>query len=127
MIKEVERHNNLTKIIKWSDGCVVQFRSRFVFKLLANYRRDLQLEWNYNEAHHGKGLWMVSGEILKNVVFRQVKTGRVIVNSAEKLSVAAKKFVPSIATLFKKEKDLLCEPDDINQSLYFPASNLTNT
>ena len=37
-----------------------------------------------------KALWMVSGEILKNVVFRQVKTGRVIVNSAEKLSVAAK-------------------------------------
>ena len=74
-----------------------------------------------------KALWMVSGEILKNLVFRQVKTGRVIVNSAEKLSVAAKKFVPSIATLFKKEKDLLCEPDDINQSLYFPASDLTNT
>ena len=54
VIKDVERHTNLTKIIMWSDGCAAQFSSRFVVKLLANYRRDLQLEWNYNEAHHGK-------------------------------------------------------------------------
>ena len=55
VIKEVERHTSLTKIVMWGDGCTAQFRSRFVFKLLANYRRDLQLEWNYNETHHGKG------------------------------------------------------------------------
>ena len=41
VIKEVERHTNLTKIIMWSDGCAAQFRSHFVFKLLANYRRHL--------------------------------------------------------------------------------------
>ena len=23
--------------------------------LSLRYRRDLQLEWNYNEAHHGRG------------------------------------------------------------------------
>ena len=62
LIKEVERYTNLTKIIVWSDGCVTQFRSRFVFKLLANYRRDVQFGWSYNETHHGKTLWMVSGE-----------------------------------------------------------------
>ena len=33
----------------WSDGCDAQF------KLLASFHRDLQLKWNYNEAHHGKG------------------------------------------------------------------------
>ena len=53
---------------------------------------------------------------IKNVVFGQVKSGRVIINSAEEFSVAANKFVPSIATLFQKEKDLLCELDNINQS-----------
>ena len=51
---------------------------------------------------------------VKNVVFRQVKSDRVIINSAEEFSVAAKNFVASIATLFQKEKDLLYEPDDIN-------------
>ena len=43
VIKEVERHANLTKIIMWSDGFPAQFRSRFVFKLLANYRNGLKL------------------------------------------------------------------------------------
>ena len=106
----------------WIDGCATQFRSRFVFKLHANYRRDLQLEWNYNETHHGKGPMDGIGGTIKNVVFRQVKSGRVIINSAEEFSVAANKFVPSIATLFQKEKDLLCEPDDINQSPSIPAT-----
>ena len=44
VIKEVERHTNLTKFIMCSDGCAAKLRSRFIFKLLANYRRDLQLE-----------------------------------------------------------------------------------
>ena len=100
----------------WSHGCTAQFRSRFVFKLLENYRRDLQLEWNYNEAHQGKGPIDGIGRTVKNVVFRQVKSGRVIINSAEEFSVAANRFVPPIATLFQKEKDLLYEPGNINQS-----------
>ena len=84
--------------------------------LSLRYRRDLQLEWNYNEAHHGRGPMDGIGRTIKNVIFRQVKFGRVIINSAEEFSVAVNKFVSSIATLFQKEKDLLCEPDDINQS-----------
>ena len=51
-----------------------------------------------------------------------MKCGRVIINSADEFSVAAKKDVPSIATLFQKEKDLLCEPDDINQSPFISAA-----
>ena len=53
-----------------------------------------------------KVLWMVSGEQ----------------NSAEEFSVTSNKFVPSIETLFQKEKDLLCEPDDINQSPSVPPT-----
>ena len=98
MIKEIERHTSLTKIIMWRDGCAAQFRSRFVLKLLANYCKDLQLEWNYNEAHYGKGPMDGIGEKIKNMVFRLVKSGRVIINPAEEFSVAANKFVPSLAT-----------------------------
>ena len=68
----------------------------------------------YNEAHHGKGPMDGIGGTIKNMVFTQVKSGRVIINSTEEFSVATNKFVPSIATLFQKEKDLLCEPDDMN-------------
>ena len=97
-----------------SDGYVVQFRSRFIFKTLANYGKDLQLEWNYNEPHHGKGPMDGIRGTIKNVVFRQVKSGRVVINSAEEVSVTANKFVQSIPTLFQNENDLLCEPDDIS-------------
>ena len=89
VIKEVERHASSTKINMWSDGCAAQFRSHFVFKLLVNFCRDLQLEWNYNQAHHGKDPLDGIGETIKNVVFRQVKSSRVIINSAEEFSVAA--------------------------------------
>ena len=51
---------------------------------------------------------------IKNVVFRQVKSGRVVINSAEEVSVTANKFVQSIPTLFQNENDLLCEPDGIS-------------
>ena len=57
-----------------------------------------------------------------SVVFRQVKFGRVFINSAEEFSVSANKFGPSIAMLFQKKKDLLCEPDEINQSPSIPAT-----
>ena len=50
----------------------------------------------------------------KNVVFRKVKSVIVIINLVEEFSVAVNKFVPSIGTLFQKEKDLLCKQDDIN-------------
>ena len=49
-------------------------------------------------------LGMLSGQQKKYVVFRQVKSGRVITNSAEEFSVAAYESVSSIATLFQKEK-----------------------
>ena len=119
VIKEVDRHINLTKIITWNDGCAAQFRSRFVVKLLSNYRRDLQIEWSYNEAHHGKGPMDGIGGTIKNVVFRQAKSRRVI-------SVAANKFVPLIAALFQKEKDFLRKPGDINQSPSIPATLQTH-
>ena len=54
-----------------------QFRSRFIFKLLAS---TLFLENEnfcfYNERHHGKCPMDVVGGTLKNVVFRKVKSGR---------------------------------------------------
>ena len=82
LIKEVERHTKLTKMIMWSDGCAAQLRSRFVFKVLASYHSYLQLEWDYNEAHHGNGAMDGIGGTIKNKVFRQVKSGTVILYSS---------------------------------------------
>ena len=72
-----------------------------IFKFLSSYRTDLIIEWNYNEAHHGKGPMDGIGGTIKNVVYRKVKTGKVIFNSAEEFHEAANKFIPSIKSLFQ--------------------------
>ena len=92
VLKEIEINVELTKIIVWSDGCASQFRSRFVFKLLAHYRPDLEISWHYNEAHHEKGPMDGIGGALKNV--RQVKSDRVTINSVSDFFDAANRFVP---------------------------------
>jgi len=89
VVKEVEKHVHLSKLILWSDGCASQFRSRFVFKLLAHYRPELQIGWHYNEVHHGKGPMDGIGGTLKNVVYRQVKSDRVMINSVSDFFDAA--------------------------------------
>ena len=93
----------LQKLIIWSDGCAAQFRSRFVFELVSVYQPDLFLEWHYNEAHHGKGPMDGIGGTIKNMVFRQVKAGKIIINSAEDFYNAANQFCASIATLFQRK------------------------
>ena len=122
VIKEVEKHMKLTKAIIWSDGCAAQFRSRFVFKLLSTYCPDLQIDWHYNEAHHGKGPMDGIGGTIKNVVFRHVKSGRIIVNSAKEFSEAANQFCPSITTLFQRSDAILSEPIDIEEAPIIPGT-----
>ena len=68
---------NFRRSIIWSDGMSAQFRSRFIFKLLASTLfLENEIFWFYNERHHGKCPMDVVGGTLKNVVFRKVKSGR---------------------------------------------------
>ena len=48
----------------------------------------------------------------KNMVFRQLRSGKPTVNSPKEFCDAAYRFVPSIFEIFHKEKDLLCKPDE---------------
>ena len=116
VIKEVEKHMKLTKAVIWSDECAAQFRSCFIFKLLFTYRPDLLIDWHYNEAQHSKGSMDGIGGTIKNVVFRHVKSGRIIVNSMKEFSDAANQFCPSITTLFQRSDAILSEPIDIEEA-----------
>lgn len=69
------------------------------------------MQWHFNEAHHGKGPMDGIGGTIKNVVYRNVKSGKILVNSAKEFCDAANKLVPSITLLFQTE--LMDEPDDI--------------
>ena len=58
------------RLIIWSDGMSPQFRSRFIFKLLATTLfLNKEISWFYNERHHGKGPMDGVGGTLKNAVF----------------------------------------------------------
>ena len=104
-----------------NDGCAAQFRSCFVFKLFSTYRLAY-LAWHYNEAHRGKGPMDGISGIIKNVVSCQVKSGQIIINSAEDFCKAANQLSPSITTLFQKSDMILSEPSGIEEAPIIPGT-----
>ena len=56
------------------------------------------------------------GGTIKNVVFREIKSGQVTINSAEVFCKAANQFCPSITTLFQNSDVILHEPSDIEET-----------
>ena len=72
MIDTVETKcgKSLNNVVLWSDGMGVQFRSRFIFQLLAGTMfLDKSLFWFYNEGDHGQVPMDEEGETIKNVIF----------------------------------------------------------
>ena len=69
----------LENVYVWTDGMELQFRSCYIFKLLAR-----------------KGPTDAIGRMVKNVIFIKVKAGQLLVHSPLEVSEAVTKFVPSI-------------------------------
>ena len=91
----------------WSDGCSAQFRSSFTFVLLTTHLHpDKDIEWNYSEAHHGKGPICGIGGTIKNKVFEQVKSVRIIEDSPKDFAVHASRLIQSITTLYLPKKNI---------------------
>ena len=86
-----------------------QFRSRFVFKLLVGtVLPNKSLMWFYNRlcgSYHGKGSMNGVGGTVKNVVFRKVNSGQVVINFPQEFSQAVKSFVPSINAFYLPESE----------------------
>lgn len=59
----------LNRFFFWSDGCGSQFRSQFVFQSLCFYPANVNLSWDYGEAHHFKGPHDGIGGSLKQKVY----------------------------------------------------------
>ena len=58
----------------WSDGCSSQFQSTHVFASMTHFDKSVQLEWHWDEVHHGKGPMDGIGEKIKRVVSGLVKS-----------------------------------------------------
>jgi len=110
--------NKLQQVYIWSDGCSSQFRSRYTFALLTQLHPDKLVEWNYNEAHHGKGPMDGIGGTIKNKVFKEVKSGRIVVESAEDFSKHANRLCESVTTLYLPKSEVFEEPADLAEAPY---------
>ena len=58
----------------WSDGCASQFRSQFAFFMLSKFDHSINIEWNYFEVNHGKGVADGTGGIVKHAIYSHVLT-----------------------------------------------------
>ena len=120
---ETECGKSFTNVVLWSDGMGTQFRSRFIFQLLAGTMfLNKSLCWFYNEGHHGKVPMDDVGGTIKNVIFRKVKSGQIVVHTPKEFSDAAMKFVPSIVTVYLPKSDEIVEPECINQAQPIPET-----
>ena len=74
---------SLNKAYFWSDGCTAQFHSRFTFQSMTFYPNDLELSWDYGEAHHFKGPHDGIGGTVKRKVYQDVTASKVIIRDAK--------------------------------------------
>ena len=63
----------MKKVILWSDGCSLQFQSKYMFALMTHFDKSVQLEWHYNDFRDGKGVMDSVGGTMKGAVFELVK------------------------------------------------------
>ena len=120
---ETECGKLLTNIVLWSDGMGTQFWSRFIFQLLAGTKfLNKSLCWFYNEEHHGKLPMDDVGGTIKNVIFRKVKSGQVVIYTPKEFFDATMKFVPSIFTVYLPRWDKIVEPESIHQAPSIPKT-----
>ena len=78
--------------------------------------------WFYNEGQRGKVPVDDEGETIKNVIFRKVKSGQIVVHKPKEFSDAAIKFVSSIITVYLPKSDEIVEPESIHPASFIPKT-----
>ena len=122
---EMERGKSFINVVLWSDGMDTKFQSRFIFQLLAGTMfLNKSLCWFYNEGNHGKVPMDDAGETIKNVTFRKVKSGQIVVHTPKEFFDAAMKFVSSIITAYFPKSNKIVEPESIHQAPSIPETLL---
>ena len=107
-------NKSFTNVVLWSNGMGTQFRSRFIFQLLAGTMfLNKSLCWFYNDGHHGQVPMDDVGRTVKNIIFRKVNSGQIVAHLPKKFSDAAIKFVSSIITVYLPKSDEIVEPEII--------------
>ena len=94
-----------------SDGWAAQFRLRFGFNFLKFFQIDLSLKWNYKNPRHGKGPMDGIGGINKNLVYRKVLSGDLVIDTPKKFAEFANK-ISNVDCFFLLQEQLLKKPEE---------------
>ena len=94
-----------------SDGWAAQFRLRFGFNFLKFFQIDLSLKWNYKNPRHGKGPMGGIGGINKNLVYRKVLSGDLVIDTPKKFAEFANK-ISNVDCFFLLQEQLLKKPEE---------------
>ena len=101
----------------------LNFDPDFFFQLLAGTMfLNKSLCWFYDERHHGKVPMDDVGGTIKNVIFRKVKSGQIVVHTPKEFSAAAMKFLPSIITVYLSRSNETVKPESIHQAPSIPVT-----
>ena len=110
-----EKHNLPPEVTLhiWSDGCAGQFRSRYVFALVSQIDSKVDVNWYYNERHHGKGPMNGIGGTIKNKVYQDVMSNKCLIKNVKDFVEYAKKTINGITSIYMLINKLLAEPENI--------------
>ena len=91
----------------------------FVFCLLTEIQKDVDIVWHYFEARHGKGPMDGIGGTIKNMVFKKVLSGSTVINTPKEFAEFTNT-VSTISCLYLPNEDLLQEPDYVKDCTPIP-------
>ena len=85
---------------------------------MTRFDKSVQLEWHYNETHHGQSPMDGVGGTIKRVAFGFVKSSKITINTAEEFATEASKAVPSIQSIYLSQDDEIIEPSFVKVAPY---------
>ena len=106
LINKVNEDAKITSIKFWSDGCASQCCSQSALYMMTKSERDVELQWYYFEASHGKGAVYGIGGMVKHAVFRHVLRKQVVIKSPKHFAKYADSILPNIRVIFVDDDDL---------------------
>ena len=119
-----EKHNFPPEVTLhiWSDGYAGQFRSRYDFALVSQIDSKVEVNWYYNEKHHGKGSMDGIGGTIKNKLYRNVMSNKCLIKNAKDFAEYANKTINGITSIYMPINDLLTEPGNIENAPKIPET-----
>ena len=73
---------------------------------MTHFNPDYNIQWCYNERHHGKGPMDDVGGTVKNMIFQHVKSKKCVINGAKDFAQSANKIINGIYCLYLEPQDI---------------------